>query len=230
MVGKVIRDYIEGGAKRVTVPGFGTFMRKDTGEVIFVELLRGDDGILRELIEDYGRYSEVEAMALVDRFTFETKNAIERTGSASIDGFGTMTLDGKGLYRFDYSPRPKATRESAVQEKLFAVEEGKNAGRMPRQAAPHRPEHPAPRTTGSAGANRGVSQGRDTGLHATQSRREPAAYRTAQMRRKTNTKAKMGTSAPSDLFMIIAIAAAVIAIVALAFGLSAGNMPFMMNR
>jgi nucleoid DNA-binding protein len=110
MVGKIIRKYLDEGHKRLTVPDFGTFMRKDSGEVIFVDLLRKDDGVLRELVEDYGHYGEVEAMALIDRFVFEIKHGIEQAGSAPIAGFGTMSIDGKGAYQFDYQPAPKVAK------------------------------------------------------------------------------------------------------------------------
>ena len=122
MVAKIIRDYMEGGKKKLTVPGFGTFMRKDSGEMIFVDLLRKDDGVLRELVENYGHYSDVEAMALVDRFIFETKNGIEKHGSTPMDGFGTMYIDEKGLYQFDYSSLSKQKEENPVLEKLYSKE------------------------------------------------------------------------------------------------------------
>lgn len=116
MVGKIIREYLEGGNKKITVPGFGTFMRKESGEIIFVDLLRKDDGVLRGLVEDYGGYSEVEAMALADRFVFGIKRRIEHDGSAPIEGFGTMTLDDKGTYQFNHSPQTAAAAEVPVRK------------------------------------------------------------------------------------------------------------------
>jgi nucleoid DNA-binding protein len=110
MVGSIIKDYMGRGNRRLTVPGFGTFMRKESGEIIFVDLLRNDDGVLAKVLEEFGNYSEVEAMALIDRFIFETKNAVERDGSAAIEGFGKLTLDEKGVYQFahEFSAKPNA--------------------------------------------------------------------------------------------------------------------------
>ncbi len=203
MVGKIIRDYMEGGARKLTVPGFGTFMRKDDatdgkerGGIIFVDLLRKDDGVLRELVEDYGQYSEVEAMALVDRFIFETRTAIERKGSSTIDGFGTMTLDHKGLYQFDYSPRTAPRREKAVQEKLFADEKAKPANKLVTKSEPLR--------TAAA---------------------KPAEKSPEHNNSRPRTKKKL----KPDAVLLIAIAVAVVAIIVLAFGLSSGNIPFLNN-
>ncbi len=235
MVDKIIRDYMEGGAKKLAVPGFGTFMRKmkegdegGRGEVIFVDLLRKDDGLLLQLVEDYGRYSEVEAMALVDRFIFETKNAIERRGSASIEGFGTMTLDHKGSYRFDYAPKAKPKPEKAVQENLF--------GEAVKTTPSVVPTATTPSLRGAVGDE--AIQSREDGLlrvssprndEAPKKRPTPSGFsptKTTQAPRKT----KKSKPSRADIFMIIAIAAALIAILAMVFGLSTtGNMPFLNN-
>lgn len=218
MVGKVIRDYMEGGAKKLTVPGFGTFMRKegspegnDHGTVIFVDLLRKDDGLLRELVEDYGQYSEVEAMALVDRFIFETRTAIERTGSSVIDGFGTMMLDHKGLYEFDYSPRVAPRPEKAVQEKLFEANEQPKPANKPTADPVHKP------------APKPESQRTETAKPA--SKRPEPHYNRPQ----TNSAKRVNKKLKTDVVLLVAIAVAVVAILVLIFGLSSGNAPFLNN-
>ena len=245
MVGKVIRDYMEGGAKKLAVPGFGTFMRKKKegdegghGEVIFVDLLRKDDGVLRQLVEDYGRYSEVEAMALVDRFIFETKNAVERRGSASIEGFGTMTIDAKGSYRFDYAPKAKPRQEKAVQEKLF----GDNSGAKTTPSIV--PTVTPPSLRGADGDEvRHCEERSDEAIHLSDSgllrassprndnapkkRPTPKGFSPTKTTQASRRKKKTKPSR-ADIFMIIAVAAALIAILAMVFGLSTtGNMPFL---
>ncbi len=233
MVGKVIRDYIEAGNKKLTVPGFGTFMRKDSGDVIFVDLLRKDDGKLRELVEDYGNYGEVEAMALVDRFIFETKNNIEKNGSAPVDGFGTMFLDDKGLYQFDYTPQAKQSKvkENPVQEQLFKEEkpavETKPAEETAARSTPQPvkkqtvrqeqrvPAEPEPGRISERPEPRRVSERPER----PEPRREP--QRPTQASRRKSKKSK------PDTLLIVAIVVAVIAIFVMIFGLSTGNMPFL---
>ncbi len=207
MVGTIIRDYIERGGKKLTVPGFGTFMRKDSGEIIFVDLLRTDDGVLAELVEDYGHYSEVEAMALIDRFIFEVRNDIEFHGNARIDDFGTMTRDEKGLLQFTYAPSVRPVSERAVQEKLF----GEIPSREPVGGTSSRSSEIRQSVAGTSG----VSQ-------------KPVGQRVAPTPRRAN-----GSPQPkkkrADAIIIIAVIAAVIAGLVLYFGFSAGNMPFL-NR
>jgi hypothetical protein len=215
MVGKVIRDYMEGGAKKLTVPGFGTFMRRENGEVVFVDLLRGDDKILGELVEDRGGYSELEAMALIDRFIFETKHVIERNGSVAIDGFGELTLDHKGVYQFHYSPKPRLVQETAVQERLFET------------PLPRRGERttPAAESIPDATAERRPSVDRRPSP-------TPSARRHPQQRPPVGKpllrKQQKSNPTKTDRILIIAIVAAAIALIAMMFGLtSGGNMPFL---
>jgi nucleoid DNA-binding protein len=207
MVGKIIRDYMENGAKKLTVPGFGTFIRRESGEVIFSGFLRGDDHILSEMVEDRGGYSEVEAMAVIDRFIFKTRDAMERTGSASIEGFGIMTLDPRGTYQFSYTPKHRPRKENAVQESLF---EEKPPERQYPTAEPTRvqPTVDAPKTVAPA----------------LQSPKPPVRRpQTAKPRRKEPQKQKHSRA---DITLIVAIIAAAAALVAMVFAFSAGNMPF----
>jgi nucleoid DNA-binding protein len=219
MVGEIICKYLAKGNKKVIVPGFGTFMRKDSGQVIFVDLLRKDDGLLRELVEDYGHYSEVEAMALIDRFIFEIKRGIERNGSAKIDDFGTMFLDEKGVYQFDSLPMPAFVKEKVVQTSLFGETANdtqsseKSTVETPQSVVskeetyrnnPARPVTASERTAASSAKT--VSGGQS----------HPAPRPTTRKRGKS----KM------DMAMIIAIIAAVIALLIILYGLSASGLPF----
>ncbi|MDR2912596.1 MAG: hypothetical protein LBV38_04765 [Alistipes sp.] len=218
MVGKLIRDQMHAGTRRLTVPGFGTFMRRSSSnsgnahggigegpdpkseEVIFVELLRDDDGVLAELVEDFGGYTEVEAMALIDRFIFETRTNIQRTGTSTIEGFGTLTLDHKGLYRFNHSPQIRPTREQATQERLF-TEPPKPVTRQQPKPEEAKPEGP----------------------------KQAPIRKPAPKPRPTPRPQNQGLTR-ADIFIIISVVSAIIALAALMFGFSAGNMPFLNNK
>lgn len=205
MVGEIIRGYMERGAKKLTVPSFGTFMRKETGEIILVDLLRSDDGVLSELVEDYGHYSEVEAMALIDRFIFDIRRDMEQRGSHTLEGFGVIARDENGTYRFRYTPATKSGGGRAVQEDLF-------------NAAPDADKTvETPRTT----EVRNISA---TPVRPVESKDAPATPRPPVSK---NRPVRAGRR--PDVIIIIAIVAAVIAALVLYFGFSTGNMPFM-NR
>jgi hypothetical protein len=187
--------------------------------VVFVDLLRGDDHTLSEMVEDSGNFSEVEAMAKIDRFIFETKTAIARRGSVTLEGFGTMTIDHKGVYQFHHTPGPRLVKERAVQEKLFGE------GTPARPAPSVRAENPRPRE--------GVAppQAKAGEKVATAARPQSVARPTRQPARPTRKPASGKKLSGIDIILILAMIAAVIALVAMAFGLTAVNeMPFMLNK
>lgn len=209
MVASVIRDYMEGGATKLTVPGFGTFMRRGAGEIVFVDLLRGDDPTLSQLVEDTGGYSELEAMALIDRFIFRTKSAIERQGSAAIERFGTMTMDAKGIYQFRYAPvRARKTPEHAVQEKMVFGESLPAAAKSGAKSGTKSAPRPASRSAA---------------VKAQPIRRSDPSRKYSSKAGRSSANKKAGKT---DWLLLVALIAAGIAIVAMYFGLSRGTLPF----
>lgn len=105
--------------KRLVVPNLGAFVvNPSNGELIFVELLKQDDGVLmRQLMAD--GLSAVDAMNMIDRFVFEIRHKVESGGTATLNGIGRMSLAEDGLYRFEYDPdagREIAVPASAVEE------------------------------------------------------------------------------------------------------------------
>ena len=63
--------------KRLVVPQLGAFVVKEAGRsVLFSELLRRDDGLLRGLLRERG-LSELEAAGDIDRFVFEIRHEVQ---------------------------------------------------------------------------------------------------------------------------------------------------------
>lgn len=105
--------------KRLVVPNLGAFVvNPSNGELIFVELLKQDDGVLmRQLMAD--GLSAVDAMNMIDRFVFEIRHRVESGGTATLNGIGRMSLAEDGLYRFEYDP--DTGREIAVPASVVEV-------------------------------------------------------------------------------------------------------------
>ena len=60
------------------MPQLGTFVVKvPEGGVVFSELLKRDDGILRGLLVQQGGMNDLEAAGAIDRFVFEVRHALE---------------------------------------------------------------------------------------------------------------------------------------------------------
>lgn len=87
----VIAEYLVANRKLV-VPAFGAFMVKESGERVFSELLRTDDGVLASLLYAKG-LNEMEAAVTIDRFIFEVRSELEQYGYCRLDVLGTLRVE-----------------------------------------------------------------------------------------------------------------------------------------
>ena len=103
MIVKQIYKYLESN-KRIVVPNLGAFIVKVAGEkVLFSNLIKGDDGVLRQLLIDNG-LTELEAAGTIDRFVFEVNSRLESQGSCELDGFGRLSKGANGTLVFEFAP------------------------------------------------------------------------------------------------------------------------------
>ncbi len=108
----VLKNYLE-THKRLIVPQLGAFIVKEPGvSVVFSELMKRDDGILRDLLCSEGR-SEVEAAGLIDRFVFGVRQTVESGLEYRLDGFGMMRPGPNGTIGFVYRPADSSAQRSA---------------------------------------------------------------------------------------------------------------------
>ena len=78
--------------RRLVVPAFGAFMVKESGERVFSELLRTDDGVLASLLREKG-LNEMEAAVMIDRFIFEVRYELEQYGYCRLGKIGTLRIE-----------------------------------------------------------------------------------------------------------------------------------------
>ena len=87
LITNILIEYLKHN-KRIVVPKLGTFIVKQpSGNIIFSDLMRGDDGVLRSLLVAYGM-KEMEANGLIDRFVFDVHHAINRGERFTIENLG----------------------------------------------------------------------------------------------------------------------------------------------
>lgn len=158
MISKIIHDYLLHD-KRITVPGFGSFIRKENGQIAFVEILRGDDGVLSSLVRKQGDYTEVEAAAVIDRFIFEIKHALQTKGSIRIKGLGTMSAAAGGKISFSSesdavkSPTPAPEKQIPSRPSVSPRMQVSKEPSAPRQSTP-RPQPAAAKRTRRPASNK----------------------------------------------------------------------------
>ena len=122
MLIELIKNYLA-EHRRLVVPQLGAFVVKiPEGDVVFSELLKRDDGVLRGLLVSQGGMSELEAAGAIDRFVFEVRHALEKEGAYRLEGFGRMTLSPGGAIAFHGHLTPAAPEPAPVPESTPAKE------------------------------------------------------------------------------------------------------------
>jgi len=203
---RTIKHYLS-RHKRLVVPQLGAFIVKEPGGgVLFSELLRRDDGVLRGLLREEGM-SDLEAAGAIDRFAFEVRHAVQEGAEYPMDGFGRFRSGPNGTLAFVHEPDDGVAGRAAeaasagsglrpdpapVQQLSEAPAE---AGEAPRAAA-----HPISSKIEPDPSLKGLRYGKP--------RRTTDAY--TYVERRGQRKA--------DRFLLLAIIAAVIAVAAIAFG------------
>ena len=140
----VIANYLRDNHRRLVVPAFGAFVVKESGEVLFSELLKTDDGVLRGLLAA-GGLSELECAGLIDRFIFDVRNALSEKGRFDMGGFGGLAVGADGEIRFvspAAAPTEKTTEKTVVPKAVQTAKTvvSKPERERPKAAAPRRRE------------------------------------------------------------------------------------------
>ena len=108
MVVEVISNHLLSNRKLV-VPTLGAFIVKESGDRVFSDLLRDDDGVLTSLLRERG-LNEMEAAITLERFIFEVRHDLELYGYYRLGELGTLRVepDTKVLRLY---PQVQATQE-----------------------------------------------------------------------------------------------------------------------
>lgn len=186
---KIIADYLESN-KRLVLPQLGAFIVKEAeGRIIFSELLRRDDGVFRSLLMAQGM-GEMEAAAAVDRFIFDIRHALQHGTPFILEGLGALLCGPDNTIVFKYAPsRGKSDLEAMAAREI------------------HQESIPEPSVSRSATAqpDRHVKGLR----YDTPPKNRIAGYAPAGRR---------GRKRSVDKFLLLAIAAAVMAVSVMVYG------------
>lgn len=128
MIEVVISKYLE-SHKRLVIPQLGAFLvKKPEGHVYFSELMRRDDGVLRQLLSEAG-LSELEIGGEIDRLVFEVRHCVELGGEYPLKGLGVFRGEENGAVAFEYKPEPIPAAEPVAKSNpsADACSEGSSA-------------------------------------------------------------------------------------------------------
>ena len=234
MIVELISKYLESN-KRLVVPNLGTFIVKEAGRaVLFSNLIKNDDGVLRSLLVA-GGVSELEAAAAIDRFVFEVNYRLENSGRCSLKGFGELKSGVNGTLVFAYDttvggetldgnvaqcttkPQPQPAAQVAEVKTVAAkveleddIDDEVTIDVVPRREPEQRPApEPRERVARTAAQRRPQRQADYVkGLRYSKGNKVVTGRESATSRKSNK----------SDIIMKIAIFAAALAILALAYG------------
>lgn len=131
----VIAQYLS-SHRRLIIPQMGAFIVKEPGRsVLFSELLKRDDGVLRSLLVAGGA-SELEAGGEIDRFVFEVRHAIQQGREFPLEGLGVLKPGPNETIAFTYAPQPAGAAGNAAPASMAGTDE------TARPAAPANPAEP----------------------------------------------------------------------------------------
>ena len=244
MIVEIIYNYLQTN-KRLVVPNLGAFIVKQgqdgARKVLFSNLIKTDDGVLRALLIQKG-VSELEAAGVIDRFVFEINHRLDLGNVCALDGFGALKRGANGAMSFvenqgakgevldgNFAERlaerqamqqKKAAEAAAQQQPVDEMEESDEE--MTIEVIPSATEQPH---TINAEQPRKVDQIYDQEPLTASTQKRPASY-VKGLRYGKGGKIITGReyatsrkSSSSDLIMKIAIGAAVIAMLALGYGM-----------
>ena len=237
MIVDIISKYLAKN-KRLVIPNFGAFIVKQAGEsILFSNLMKSDDGVLRGLIMAEG-VSELEAAGAIGRFVFEVNYRLENDGVCLLGGFGELRSGANSTIGFKYDPSVVA--EPLVGEigsRKVKVEPQPEPIEVVVPAEPAKPiEKEQPKVEDDAELKVVPRQDEaensrprkitmDYEPRTVSSKMQPADY-VKGLRYGKGRKVVTGReysnsrkSVTSDMFIKLAIVAAVIATIALAYGL-----------
>lgn len=152
MVVDTINEYLKSN-RRLIIPTFGAFVVKGDGDIIFSELLKNDDGILRALLVAKGM-REIEAAGKIDRFIFEIRHALMQCNVCPVADLGTFHRSAEGVITFD------STKPAQVAIPAAAAEPVRPAA----VTTPISPVTPIPVSTPSAAPRKGANKRRSGGF------------------------------------------------------------------
>lgn len=126
MINKIIAEYLRTN-KRLVVPHFGAFIRKENSEaIVFVPFLKKDDGVLQQLlVSEYGMDS-ADAQAVIDEYIAEIKESIAARGAYVIEGVGRLMTDSNGICYLELGAAP--AQAAAVRP---SIRHPRSAGLVP---------------------------------------------------------------------------------------------------
>lgn len=121
-ISAIIEAYLQ-RENRLIIPSVGTLLkRKESGEIVFVEMLKKNDGKLVGLVAEQFGVAAEEAEAIVEGYSEEIGRQIATSRKFIIDGVGVLLVGANGALDFAFNPFTRTIPAPESEPKSVAVE------------------------------------------------------------------------------------------------------------
>lgn len=139
-ISAIIAKYIN-SETRLIIPEVGTLLRrKESGEVVFTEMLRKNDGVLVNLVVNGLDVSPSKAGEIVGGYVEAIKQELATRKKFILDGVGVLLRRGDGGVDFSFNPFAQSIPEPTEEDdNIVPLEEAPRPTVQPRPAVHPRP-------------------------------------------------------------------------------------------
>ncbi|MBQ0080462.1 MAG: hypothetical protein KBS95_02790 [Alistipes sp.] len=99
-IAKTIFSHLQ-SSRSIVIPSLGAFIRKEDGKVIFSELVKKQDGVLRELLKQQEGIDDLTADAVIDRFCYDIRDRLRENDTCVFSGYGILKRLEDGSLKFE---------------------------------------------------------------------------------------------------------------------------------
>lgn len=144
MVNRYIAEYMT-SSRRLIIPGIGALVRRgESGEIVFVEMFKQNDGVLTNLISQKMDISTEQADILIERFITELQHDLRYYGYYTIPALGTLRQGEKSIsFEANAPAAHKPSNQPSVKAEDKPAEPIVKAETTPSQPAEQMEEKPA---------------------------------------------------------------------------------------
>ncbi len=104
MIDQIIAGYMTHN-HRLVVPGLGAFVKKDdNSRIVLVVFLKNDDGVLAGLLANERKSDQAKIADQITQYVKQLQDRIKIEGGYYIAGIGTLRTNERGVYYLDSEP------------------------------------------------------------------------------------------------------------------------------
>ena len=130
---------------RLIIPNIGTLLRrKESGEIVFMEMLKKGDGTLNTLVGAHFQLSDAQAAEAVENYTAAIRKGLDTNKKFIMDGVGVLLIGTNGNVEFIFNPSAQTIDTvQPKEEPIVVMEVEEEVATEPTTAEPEVVEEPA---------------------------------------------------------------------------------------